>query len=279
MANAGRVAIVPKGDYSSTVAYKRLDLVRYENDLYIAKKANTGVSPTDTTTWMICMENVTQTQYDALINGTTKAGDALKLNGLTEAEVGESGARNLVPYPFYQTTKTVNNITFTDNGDGTITVNGTATATATFHATNNLILKAGTYTFSGGVDGGAWATYHIRLNEGETSFCNLYDSASKTFTLTKDTQVRMIISIGSGQKMENATFKPMIEPGKVAHPWKPYHSGGAEHALSADNATNANNADTVDGWHIINNPSELGFTGQFTMEELCAALSDKQRFV
>lgn len=86
MANAGRVAIVPKGEYSATVAYKRLDLVRYQNDLYVAKKANTGVLPTDTTTWMLCMENVTQSQYDDLINGTTPVGNAKLLNGLTAEE-------------------------------------------------------------------------------------------------------------------------------------------------------------------------------------------------
>ena len=41
----------------------------------------------------------------------------------------------------------------------------------------------------------------------------------------------------------------------------------------------ATNADTVDGWNFIGNPNELGFTGQLTMAQLCAALSDKQRFV
>lgn len=76
MANAGRVAIVPKGEYSDTVDYKRLDLVRFDNDLYIAKKANTGVAPTDSETWMLALENVSQTQYDDLINGTTPVGNA-----------------------------------------------------------------------------------------------------------------------------------------------------------------------------------------------------------
>ena len=79
MANAGRVAIVPKGDYSSATAYKRLDLVRYNNNAYVAKKASTGVAPTDTTYWMLAMENITQQQYDDLVNGTTPAGKAAAL--------------------------------------------------------------------------------------------------------------------------------------------------------------------------------------------------------
>ncbi len=34
--------------------------------------------------------------------------------------------KNLLPYPYHDTTKTSNGITFTDNGDGSITINGTA---------------------------------------------------------------------------------------------------------------------------------------------------------
>lgn len=93
MANAGRVAIVPKGEYSDTVDYKRLDLVRFDNDLYIAKKANTGVAPTDSETWMLALENVSQTQYDDLINGTTpvaKAKDADTVDGYHASDFAKS---------------------------------------------------------------------------------------------------------------------------------------------------------------------------------------------
>lgn len=38
MAIAGRVAIVPKGDWSANATYKRLDAVTYNNTLYFAKK-------------------------------------------------------------------------------------------------------------------------------------------------------------------------------------------------------------------------------------------------
>lgn len=41
-------------------------------------------------------------------------------------------SKNLIPYPYTETTKTQKGITFTDNGDGTITVNGTSTGLATF---------------------------------------------------------------------------------------------------------------------------------------------------
>ena len=50
MAIAGRVAIVPKGDWSAESTYKRLDAVTYNNTLYFAKKdvpAGTATSNTE----------------------------------------------------------------------------------------------------------------------------------------------------------------------------------------------------------------------------------------
>lgn len=50
MAIAGRVAIVPKGNWSADATYKRLDAVTYNNTLYFAKKevpAGTATSNTE----------------------------------------------------------------------------------------------------------------------------------------------------------------------------------------------------------------------------------------
>lgn len=54
MAVAGRVAIVPKGDYTPNKAYKRLDCVVYNGlTMYIAKKdVPVGTLPTDENYWM-----------------------------------------------------------------------------------------------------------------------------------------------------------------------------------------------------------------------------------
>lgn len=86
MAIAGKVAITPGGEWSESTAYDKLVVVTYNNDLYLSKKANTGVSPTDEETWQLLIKNVTQEQYDNILNGTTAVGNALKLNGLTADE-------------------------------------------------------------------------------------------------------------------------------------------------------------------------------------------------
>lgn len=52
MAIAGRVAIVPKGDWSTDATYKRLDAVTYNNTLYFAKKdVPAGTETSNTEYW------------------------------------------------------------------------------------------------------------------------------------------------------------------------------------------------------------------------------------
>lgn len=75
MANAGRVAIVPKGDWSAAVEYKRLDAVAYNNTLYVAKKAvPAGTVTTNTEYWMKCVVGGAGSIATTEDAGTVKAG-------------------------------------------------------------------------------------------------------------------------------------------------------------------------------------------------------------
>lgn len=75
MANAGRVAIVPKGDWSAAVEYKRLDAVAYNNTLYVAKKAvPAGTVTTSTEYWMKCVVGGAGSIATTEDAGTVKAG-------------------------------------------------------------------------------------------------------------------------------------------------------------------------------------------------------------
>lgn len=75
MANAGRVAIVPKSDWSAAVEYKRLDAVAYNNTLYIAKKAvPAGTGTTNTEYWMKCVVGGAGSIATTEDAGTVKAG-------------------------------------------------------------------------------------------------------------------------------------------------------------------------------------------------------------
>ena len=52
MGSAGRVLIIPKGPYDSSVTYSQLDMVRYDRHTWICKKACTGVTPSESAYWM-----------------------------------------------------------------------------------------------------------------------------------------------------------------------------------------------------------------------------------
>lgn len=111
MAVAGRVAIVPKGDYDKSLTYKRLDCVKYLNIMYIAKKdVPIGIELTNEEYWMKGVEgggiNIDDSQVSTLTtyssskittltdelyyNIDTKLGDKLnKSNGdISETIVG-----------------------------------------------------------------------------------------------------------------------------------------------------------------------------------------------
>ena len=47
MADAGRILIIPKGTYSASEVYEPLDLVFYQNKSWVARKLNTGITPSD----------------------------------------------------------------------------------------------------------------------------------------------------------------------------------------------------------------------------------------
>lgn len=149
MAIAGRVAIVPKGDWSADVTYKRLDAVTYNNALYFAKKdvpAGTATSNTEYWSKSIVGSAVTvdatmsDTSENPVQNKVVKAyvdkkasenvdfstSTSKLLNDSIEAPMLVTNAtRNLLNPTLEATTK--NGVTITKNGDGTYTLNGTNT--------------------------------------------------------------------------------------------------------------------------------------------------------
>lgn len=52
-ASAGRVLIIPKGDYNSATTYNPLDLVNYEGSSYLCKQQCSNIAPTNTTYWQL----------------------------------------------------------------------------------------------------------------------------------------------------------------------------------------------------------------------------------
>lgn len=137
------------------------------------------------------------------------------------------GAKNLFPYPYQDTTNTTNGITFTDNGDGTVTVSGTASANTRFsfdnYATNdpiNFPLPGGQkYIVSRGYTETTNAYMFIRvfytanLSDSESVLVELKNS-DEVLDLTNYPTIygfRSQIVVANGTAITTPiTFKPMI---------------------------------------------------------------------
>ena len=66
MASAGRILIMPKGNYDANATYEMLDLVFHGGASWVAKKTVVGIEPTDATTehWMKMCDSVDLTEIN-----------------------------------------------------------------------------------------------------------------------------------------------------------------------------------------------------------------------
>ena len=137
---------------------------------------------------------------------------------------------NLIPFPYAETTKTQNGVTFTVNSDGTITVNGAATKNTSFflvfeNPTMCLNLRAGeNYTLSGCPKGGSDTTFSLYVQDISytQSIIDYGNGATKAISYT---QYYAFIRIAEGYTANNLVFKPMLNAGSTAKPYTPYFPG------------------------------------------------------
>ena len=147
-----------------------------------------------------------------------------------------NSGKNLIPYPYSQTTKTVNGVTFTDNGDGTITVSGTATADAWYYIKTvgaNFKPDSSTLYCSGCPAGGSSTSYKLstkafkQTSTGYTYVVGAVDAGNgAVLDLNNKEYSQLEISVGvfSGTTVNNVVFKPMLELGNTATDYEPYRA-------------------------------------------------------
>lgn len=140
---------------------------------------------------------------------------------------------NKLEYPFTSTSQTKNGVTFTDNGNGTLTINGTATSTTYFDLRQNaegerVELKKGIYTFSifGTSTDGIKVGLGAIKKDGTTLFAYTDISNGKTFEITETAEVYIYLYISNGITinsaevyfmlgLEGAEYEPYIDPSTV----------------------------------------------------------------
>lgn len=134
-------------------------------------------------------------------------------------------SKNLIPYPYVDTTNTVNGITFTDNGDGSITINGTATgnATMTLVAGNSpTSLDEGSYVLSG-TPNGSVTTYYIQAYiDGKYGRADVVGQTA-IYNVNKGQKItRIVLYVKNGATLDNLVIKPQFERGTVVTDYTPY---------------------------------------------------------
>ena len=137
--------------------------------------------------------------------------------------------KNLLPNNI--TTQTINGITFTINGDKTITLSNTSTAVADLYligdASNyaNLGLKSGNYNLNGVSNGslGTYMLYAVRNRNGSYSYFQSINTNGLIIDIQENDTFRIFIRVMSGQTV-NTTIKPMLEKGSTATTYEPYQS-------------------------------------------------------
>lgn len=111
----------------------------------------------------------------------------------------------------YFETTTKNGITFTNNGDGTITVNGTATTTTYLFITGGINISLNTshrYLTLGCPTGGSYSSFFLYLDNGGNIAPPDFGNGS-IGRPTKD-KASVTICIYSNIKFSNAVFKPQL---------------------------------------------------------------------
>lgn len=129
---------------------------------------------------------------------------------------GELGAKNLIPFPYPNFRGgTKSGVTFTVNDDGSVTLNGTATATI-----YNLLctIDFGEYTFSSKFNNSN-AQYRITLLNGTSNvYCN-YNPNDHYTTLV----------VANGTTVDNLTVYPMLRyKSDTDDTWRPYAATNKE---------------------------------------------------
>ena len=133
--------------------------------------------------------------------------------------------RNLIPYLFAEafTNNQLkrNGITYTDNLNGTITVNGTATGQSYLMLWSEPKLPIGNYALSGCPAGGSGGTYFMTGNGYTVTKTDIGNGG--LLSVEEDSpQTNFVIVVQSGTTVNNLVFKPQLEKGTVSTPFTPY---------------------------------------------------------
>lgn len=154
------------------------------------------------------------------------------ISGAESVTVKRTGKNLLYDTNNHALTETINGVAFVKNGDGSITINGTATANTEYYlssrgSANSLVLSKGTYILSG-IPTGYPSSYNLRLgvNRGNVGTTIALDTGrGVTFTdSVGGLPYGCWIAFSNGAVFNNTTIYPMIRPASISDDtYEPYN--------------------------------------------------------
>lgn len=156
-----------------------------------------------------------------VVSGTPSPDAPVTITGVKPQTVAVTG-KNLIPPK--AASETINGVTCTVNADGSLTLNGTATATAFFNFPYTKIIP-GVYTLSAGVRLADNVNLILRKRTPEKQLIYVYsgsDSNAKTELIGYSGEVRVYVEVRSGTTVTNLTLYPQLEVGSGATAYEPY---------------------------------------------------------
>lgn len=125
-------------------------------------------------------------------------------------------------------TTTQNGVTCTANGDGTYTLNGTATSKTEFKVIHDIVLDTTkTYKLCGRPNVGSGYSIFCGINASPWTIYGADSGGGVTFTPSSPNGNRVMITITSGTSLNNVIFKPMLTTDLTAtyDDFEPYTGG------------------------------------------------------
>lgn len=191
-------------------------------------------------------------QGDTLQDGTPTPDTPVPIQSVTGLQNINITGKNLLPINQIQS-QTINGLTITNLGDGTIKVNGTANTTTRLDVTYTKPLKANTpYIFSNAnIRASSNANINIQDSDNNVLGIITLNVATNTYTPTTDVTIaKMRFYIDSGQSFDNYILKVQLEQGSTATEYEPYKSNTYEvnlgkNLLNIPDGTYSNNGITA----------------------------------
>lgn len=267
---AGITLILRKKDINKQIMYvyagssSKTKPTGYSGKAFVYVAVSSGTTVTNLTLYPQLEVGSEATAYEPY-QGETITSDEVELYGDAHT-VG----KNLIPT--MDEPLSANGITCTVNVDGSITLDGTATAN-TYINFPHMMIKAGTYTLS---SGNAIPTgIGLSLREANNQSANLLrvsnGQSEATGTIVYNGDAYAYIGITSGTTVSNLTLYPQLELGSEATAYEPYQ--GMTTALEDGDSLDLATGEVVRRWKRLELDGTEAWTAHFSGEEWYYALT------